>query len=651
MVTKSIFKTIVTIQLPPPRNASIMARVSFGSRAGSMSDYNGGNVSVNVFSQPIASGPFDSLDALSEALKSVVNSAAANAALQCSTVELRLSLNAVIPLVRPSIGPYAEGGDHDLPPEFKTGFFDTSTSEPGTEQGTQHPKAPVSAIINIVDPRGSQIVQRAASRGIQQVVQAVDGFRYSFNNAWAAKDGEGSRFSYICQDSMQNKDRHANGYTRVMKHLKDPGGAERGPRKPTYDCKGSISVKFSTNRQSCDVYYRHLAIHETVAARKAAARAPSGGGRRTTTSWTKVPQGPAATMNDVRQSGGISATLQAEEYANSALAMADSPAPGTPATSNMSRPLKRKRTPPPPPPAPVNGNPRKPLSLADLLRQSDTAQTPAPSFEVEPPKFSKKPAPVAYDLPSWQAPPPSLSKAPNDLPYPLPYQPKRTQPPPTPTSAQPATASQRAAMNATAPQQKVYQQFKLIAPSSNQPKAQGLFTTMKPIPTPRADSLPWPAESYNTPQHPPGPTQFAKYVAPRAKQSCTNCRFAKMKCDEGQPCGSCVKKGKDNECSYEQPRLALAQNTPLPNAGFQQQGQGSHVAQGASQSWSHPSGSTYSVSSQNVQNSADTSQAPSNQTSQTVQSTPPMQTWGSLSMAPPGPQEREDSPDPWYPKR
>ncbi|KXT10796.1 hypothetical protein AC579_2969, partial [Pseudocercospora musae] len=636
---------------PPLGNASNMARVSFGSRAGSMSDYNGGNVNVDAFSQPIASGPFDSLDALSEALRSVLNSAADSAVLQCSCVELRLSLNAVIPLVRPSIGPYAEGGNHDLPQEFKSGFFDTSTSEPGTEEAPQHPRAPLSAIINIVDPRGSQIVQRAASRGIQQVVEAVDGFRYSFNNAWAAKDGEGSRFSYICQDSMQNKDRHANGYTRALKHLKDRNGAERGPRKPTYDCKGSISVKFSTTRQSCDVYYRHLAIHETVAARKSAARAPSGSGRRTTTSWTKVPQGPVATMNDVRQSGGISATLPAEKCASSALAIVDSPAPCTPATSNMSRPLKRKRTPPPPPPAPVNRDLHKPLSLADLLRQSDTAQTPGPSFEVEPPRFSNKPAPVAYDLPSWQMPPPSLNKPPSDLPYPLPYQPKRTQPSPTPPSAKPAMASQRAAINATAPQQKVYQQFKLGAPSPNQPQAQGLFTTMKPTPTPRADSVPWPAESYNTPQHPPGPTQFAKYVAPRAKQSCTNCRFAKMRCDEGQPCGSCVKKGRGNECTYEQPRVASAQNTPLPNAGFQQQRPGSNVGQGASQSWSHSSGSTYSVFSHNWENSEDTSQASSNQTRQTAQSTPPMQTWGALSMAPSGPQAREESPDPWYPRR
>ncbi|EME85225.1 uncharacterized protein MYCFIDRAFT_174056 [Pseudocercospora fijiensis CIRAD86] len=628
-----------------------MARASLGFRAGGMSDYNSGNANANVFSQPMASGSFDSLDALSEALKSVLNAAAENQTLQCSTVELRLSLNAVILselygvliLYLP-----AARGDHDLPAEFKREPPHTSTSEPSTEEatGTQHPKAPVSAIINIVDPRGSQIVQRAASRGIQQVVEAVDGFRYSFNNAWAAKDGEGSRFSYICQDSMQNKDRHANGYTRVMKHLKDPNGVERGPRKPTYDCKGSISVKFSTTRQSCDVYYRHLAIHETVAARKAAGRSASGAAGRTTTSWTKVPQGAAATMNDVRQSGGISATLQAEEYASSALAIADNSVPGTPAASNTSRPLKRKRTPPPPPPAPVIRNPHKPLSLADLLRQSDTAQTPAPSFEVEPPKFSNKPAPVAYDLPSWQAPPPSLGKAPKDLPYPLPYQPKRTQAPLTPTSVNPATASQRASINATGPQQKVYQQFKLGTPSTNAQQAHGLFTTMKPTPNPRADSLPWPAESYNTPQYPPGPTQFAKYVAPRAKQSCTNCRFAKMRCDEGQPCGSCVKKGRGNECAYEQPRVAPPPPPPPPNAGFQ----------GASQSWTHPSGSTYSVSSQNLQNhTEDTSQASSNQTWQTAQSTststPPMQTWGALSMAPSTQQVREQSPDPWYPKR
>lgn len=632
-----------------------MSRISFGSRAGASTDYNGGHSNAHIFSrQPTSTGPYNSLDALSEALKAEMKDAANSSVPECATVELRLSLSAIIPLIRPSIGPYAEGGDHDLPHEFKNSLY--HDSDLGSEEAKKHPKAPISAIINVVDARGSQIVQRAASRGIIQVIEAADGFRYSFNNTWAAKDGEGSRFSYICQDSMQNKDRHANGYTRVLKHLKDPTGAERGPRKPTFDCKGSVSVKFSTNRQSCDVYYRHYAIHETVAARKPAAR--NHASRRTTTSW-KVPKSAGATIEDARDSGGLSATLQAEKYASSALAIAEPSTSSTPAASNISRPLKRKGTPPPtlPPAAPARRDQSMSLSLADLLKQSNTASAPAPSLPTQAPKHPVKPPTVAYDLPSWQTPPPPLNQPPNGLPYPLPYQPKKAQTPATPTPAAQVSATQRAAINATAPQQKTYHQFRLGAPSDSQPQAQGLFTTMKQVSgslLPRTDDLPWPIESYTTPQRPPGPTQFAKPAMSRAKQSCTNCRYGKLKCDEGQPCSACVKKGRTNDCVYEQPRRANAG----PHSGGQQAQFASNMNAAPPQiTWQVSTASTYSAPPQSLQNSAGPPETSSSQNRHdstkssrvsSSQSSAPLQAWGALSMAPSN-TAREGSPENWYP--
>lgn len=645
-----------------------MSRVSYGSRAGDATDYGGGGHVQFVGPRHAArAGPYDSLEALITALRQEFDAAAESVMPVCTTLEMSLGLTAVIPLVRPGIGPYSEGGDHDLPFEFKNGLYEMEH-----DPGQKHPRAPCSAIINVTDARQKQVVQRAASRGIISAIEALDGFRYSFNNAWTAKDEEGARFSFICQDSMQNKDRHANGYTRILKHLKDPGGAERGPRKPTYDCKGSVSIKFSSSRQSCDVFYRHNAIHETVAARKPAARAAAAA-KRTSSSWIRLPSAATPIAPQGEDTGGLSAMLQAET-ASSALALVKPPpAQSGPSTSNIGRPLKRKRD----ETAPPGRLSDPPLSLADLLRQSETAKAPPPTNESGG-KSTPGAAAVAYELPSWQTPPPALRQSADGLPYPLPYQPKGRKM--VVTALTPPSGTSAALKNP--PHPKNFQQFRVSSstPARKQPASQGLFTTMKMVPTNKTP-LRWPQQSQQSQMNPPSATQFVAQSRHRSVLACTNCRLAKRRCDEGRPhCGACSKTGR-LDCKYEAPAgwkaimsadsqqsptqqntsSTLAQSTPnsaqpttqSAQSTGQQSAQTSRTGQQTPQgtwengnatqsSWPQSSTSTAQWQTPSAQ-STNSQQWPS-------QSSPPLQTWGNITIASPN-IVRPSSPDPWYPKR
>lgn len=506
------------------------SRVSFGSRAGTAFDYPGGQQQELIVRSSTHSGAYNTLDALADALKTELAAASEGEEPRCTTLELSLSASAVLELVRPGVGPYSDGGEQDLPYEFKQmpAEEDENDYEGGSEtiaKRQRHPRAFVGDTINIADARQSAIVQRAASRGVMQAIEAADGFRYSFNNAWTAKDGEGSRFSYICQDSMQNKDRHANGYPRTTKNLKGDVGS-RGPRKPTYDCKGSVSIKFSTGRQRCDVYYRHYVIHATVADRAQMTRQPAP--RRPFVSrGALLPQGMHSGLVE-KPSGGLLATLQAESYASSALAMVDRTEP-----SNIGRPLKRKRDPEPPIPRTTYS---KPMSLVELLAQSESAKASPPATELSSGQNkSHMPAPVAYDLPSWQVPPPRLNNQHHNgasagypAPYQPPYQPGQHRTPSTPSVSQ----TQLQPVKHRPP----FKQNASSQPSGNHPKAQGLFTTMKPI------SISAPAGLPGT-MYAPTATMYqdrdqsvsttAGYEAMqrqrRARTSCVRCRLGKRK--------------------------------------------------------------------------------------------------------------------------
>lgn len=488
-----------------------MARVSYGAYVGTFgADQN--NAVVFAPKRHPSRPPCYSLDELTNAIRAEIEAGAQSSVPECTTSELSLALSARVPLHRPNIGPYAEGGEHDLPAEFKTSWIN------GGKDGTkQYPQATVHAIISLEDHHARQTVQRAASRGILAAVEAADGFKYSFNNAWAAKDDDGMRFSYICQDSTQNKDRHANGFTRTLKHLKGEG--ERGPRKPTFDCRGSVSVKCSLQRECVDIYYRHYAIHPKVKERKPV--------RKSSSMLLQDYNPPGSSQPPIQsneETGGLFAKLQAENSAYGAppktQAMAEV---NSIQASNIGRPLKRKRD----TDAPVQSrNPDKAPSLAELLKQSEAAK-PKPQSKSPPAKTAKanaRPPPLNYDLPSWQPPDPGpvvqqakppkqpSNPQPGSLPpsYQPPYQPTQTQQPQyhafliDPNNAPPHLDPH----NPPPPPAQEY----LGLPKAH-PQGQGLFTTMKPVP-----------------KEPPAGTGFLPMQhPPRAKASCTNCRYAKRK--------------------------------------------------------------------------------------------------------------------------
>ncbi|KAK5150695.1 hypothetical protein LTS14_009978 [Recurvomyces mirabilis] len=673
-----------------------MARVSFGSRAGGAHDYNNGQ-SIFTYRASQANGLYETLQDLTAALRNEIEACAESEVPELSTCELAIHENAVVPLLRPTIGPYADGGQHDLPTDFKTEWTDGSEGFPGLSSAL--PKASIAAILGAGEGQARQIVQRAASRAIVQCIEAVDGFKYSFNNAWNAKDEGGLRFSYICQDSMQNKDRHANGFTKTQKHLKGEG--ERGPRKPTYDCKGSVSVKFSLIRSRVDVYYRHYAVHPSVADRRPAPRPPPR--QRTSQSEDDFNYLPVAAPEP--DTGGLLGQLRDQSTAYEGPArMAPPTAPQrTPATKS----LKRKRE--------VEQSPQsssKPLSLFELLQQSETAKIP----DATPNSNSKThaiPPPVEYNLPSWQAPPPIQASSyrppghenysPN-APYPPPYQPQRYQnQPPIATPKAPVAIPRQGSKPSGLQNHYSNPQAYLGAPPAGKathPQSQGLFSTLKPVAK----------TNYPAQQH----THFIVYASTgpqRAKTSCSNCRISKKKvrsdahsyileevdlsspdgaqangsyplqCDEARPnCGNCVRSGKSG-CVYEGSQAGPAtEYNPAQQAqamGAMQQRQSKVVSQspapapttaaaggvvaGPSQSPSqhqghrgpnvttpaYPQATAYGKSTQAIVNS----QQQSYQTAashQSYGSAKSSQTFAGASQAQSG---KQPSPDPWFPSR
>ncbi|KAI7241024.1 hypothetical protein KC330_g866 [Hortaea werneckii] len=535
-----------------------MARVSFGSRAGGNSDYLAGRRDVQRTSR--LNGLYDSLTDLCNSLKEEIVACQSGELLQLTTCELSIREQATLPLLQPVIGPYSHVGPYDLPAEYKTNWMEEDEGYPGIK--AKLPKTTISHILAAEDGQARQSVQRAASRAIVQAIEASDGFKYSFNNAWAAKDDRGLRFSYICQDSMQNKDRHANGFTKTQKHLKGEG--ERGPRKPTYDCKGSISVKFSQVRRTVDIYYRHNAVHTSVAERKPPPRALP---RRLRPDYSEGVNDVGLAGSRPVDTGGLMGALRAEESAYARPNVMPPPPP--PEVSNISRPLKRKRTadlaPPP-------SNPEKPMSLVDLLKQSSDAKAPAQPETPQPKPARGQQPPVDYSLPWWQGPAAGAPPAPSaqdvgGYPPPLnatgyvpPYQPQQyygkqilSQPSPMPPPP-PQNPSQ-------APDGHRYQG---VPSKVTVPKGQGLFSTLKPVRT----------EDRTTYE-----PHFIMYSGIRAKASCQNCRFSKKKCDEVRPlCGGCARSGK-LDCVYE--------TGPNRSSGPSQQGSPALTAP-PSQRPSHP---------------------------------------------------------------
>ena len=84
-----------------------------------------------------------------------------------------------------------------------------------------------------------------------------------------SKSGDGIRLRYVCQDSLENKDRKANRKKKEA-DAEDNDETTRGAKDllPTYDCGGAIYVKFSIKRDAINVVYKHNPIHRDVESRR-----------------------------------------------------------------------------------------------------------------------------------------------------------------------------------------------------------------------------------------------------------------------------------------------------------------------------------------------------------------------------------------------
>ena len=162
------------------------------------------------------------------------------------------------------------------------------------------------AVAQVPDTKLKLKRQRAVGRAILKSISEIDGFQYFEKEAWDTKHADGYRFKYLCKDSYQNKDRAANKGRKstdpmsfqsvngngsaagtptaqpvdghagdqspskgdvsewFKKHGLTPPAAESPQRLPTYDCKGSIFVKFSSSQGVVDVVYQHLPIHNAT---------------------------------------------------------------------------------------------------------------------------------------------------------------------------------------------------------------------------------------------------------------------------------------------------------------------------------------------------------------------------------------------------
>lgn len=112
-------------------------------------------------------------------------------------------------------------------------------------------------------------------RSIVAAIEDADGFKYSERHAYNPKiGGDGARLRYVCQDSLENRDRKANKKKKETDvENEDENNEHRHDRNPTYNCGGAIHVKFSIKREAINVVYKHNLIHRDVESRR------SNGGR------------------------------------------------------------------------------------------------------------------------------------------------------------------------------------------------------------------------------------------------------------------------------------------------------------------------------------------------------------------------------------
>ncbi|KAL9080596.1 MAG: hypothetical protein Q9157_000651 [Trypethelium eluteriae] len=144
----------------------------------------------------------------------------------------------------------------------------------------------VAGTLNLADTEADRLAkQKAVARAIVDTVQETDGYMYARTHQRVLKEEQGVHMTFNCSDSQQNKDRVANkkrskaGDANQEQDEGREGGILEGEngenveknnkktskRLPTYDCKGAVTVRFSSKSKVLEVVYRHLMVHRETA--------------------------------------------------------------------------------------------------------------------------------------------------------------------------------------------------------------------------------------------------------------------------------------------------------------------------------------------------------------------------------------------------
>ncbi|KAF1917395.1 hypothetical protein BDU57DRAFT_446485 [Ampelomyces quisqualis] len=123
------------------------------------------------------------------------------------------------------------------------------------------------ALCRDIDGKDRLRVQRAIAKSIIEAVSQADGFKYSERSAQSKEGGDGARFKYVCQDSVQKRIRKSTTKKEKEQNNDDSEDAndQRQAEPVRYDCGGAIHIKFSTKREAINVVYKHNPIHSTAA--------------------------------------------------------------------------------------------------------------------------------------------------------------------------------------------------------------------------------------------------------------------------------------------------------------------------------------------------------------------------------------------------
>ncbi|KAF2497706.1 hypothetical protein BU16DRAFT_322903 [Lophium mytilinum] len=140
-----------------------------------------------------------------------------------------------------------------------------------------NPKTAISleeALYRTAEPKPKVKHQRVVAKSIIEVFQKVDGFKYTERQA-SNNIEDGTRFKFVCADSLQNRDRVANGASRSQGSSALPIERKPDKHKATFDCGGSICITFSLKKDCINVVYRHNPIHGAYATQEQSIQRPT----------------------------------------------------------------------------------------------------------------------------------------------------------------------------------------------------------------------------------------------------------------------------------------------------------------------------------------------------------------------------------------